>query len=219
MRSVDLIAVFGLLEPRPPEPPNPVVQRSYTLDSFFVDIRGNTAELTCKCKRCEPYLLCVEDLDRIHPASGLFACPVCLEELKNAKSPSDKVAVWFAQNRPSITKDTHLYLPGDFCRLVDTSKNTIMRPRRFVYAKFYGKDLRQSDKILCTCGDPLCVNPYHMMLAASPATKVTPEIKQDVYKWTMNNVHPKTMQQLLEIKYKCSLSLRTITNLRKSLLA
>jgi hypothetical protein len=219
MSATDLIAIFGLLEPRPAKPPDSVVRECYTLDSFKVEVFTDAVRLTCKCCRSNPYLLDPSDLRKIHPASGLYACSTCLSELKTAKTPSDKIAVWFAQNTASITKENHLHLPKEFCRLVDTDKKTIMRPRRFVYAKFFKTELKRSDKILSTCGDPLCVNPYHMMLAASPAAKVTPEMKKDVYKWTVNNVHPRTMKQMLEIKYKCSLSLKTITNLKKSMLA
>jgi hypothetical protein len=216
---MNLIAVFGLLEPHPAKPPDSVVQECYTLDSFKVEVFTETVRFTCKCQRSAPYLIALSDLRKIHPSSGLYACQTCLQELKNAKTPSDKIGVWFTQNKPSITKEAHLHLPKDFCRLVDTDKNTVMRPRRFVYSKFFNVELKRSDKILSTCSDPLCVNPYHMMLAASPAAKVTPEMKKDVYKWTMNNVNPKIMKQMLEIKYNCSLSLRTITNLKKSLLA
>jgi hypothetical protein len=57
-----------------------------------------------------------------------------------------------------------------------------------------------------------------MMLAASPATKVTPEMKEDVQLWLSKNIKCSLIRQMLEVKYKRSLSLRTITNLKKSLL-
>lgn len=218
MNPLDLVTVFGLLEPTPVKPLRPVVQRTYTLDSFIVHDDGDTAALNCKCCRSEPYLLASADLGRIHPALGLFACSICLNELRNARTPSDKIAVWFLQNRPSIAKDQHLYLPNTFQRLVDTEEGVIMRPRRFVYAKFFNVVLQQRDKVLNTCGDPQCVNPYHMMIAASTAAKMTPDMKKDVHSWFTNKVNPRTIQQLLEIKYNRSFSLRTITNLKKSLL-
>ena len=217
MNPLDLVTVFGLLEPTPVKALGPVVQKTYTLDSFVVSDYGESASLTCKCCRSEPYLLASADLERIHPALGLFACTLCLNELRNARTPSDKIAVWFLQNRPSIAKDQHLYLPNSFQRLVDTEEGVIMRPRRFVYAKFFNVVLQQRDKVLNTCGDPQCVNPYHMMLAASTAAKMTPDMKKDVQSWFINKVTPRTIQQLLEIKYNRSFSLRTITNLKKSL--
>lgn len=218
MTDLELTAVFGLLEPTPVKPPDPAVHRTYTLDSFAVAVHAETAVLTCRCTRSEPYWLALEDLDRIHPASGLYACAICLNELRNARTPSDQIAVWFWQNRPAITKDQHLYLPQSFQRLVDTEENVIMRPRRFVYTKFFGVALTKKDKILQTCGDPQCVNPLHMMISASAAAKLTPDMKKDVQLWLLKQTHPRVIQQLLEIKYSRSLSLRTITNLRKSLL-
>jgi hypothetical protein len=218
MSPIDLISVFGLLEPRPLQNYNQTVQRSYTLDSFVVECHGGVSKLTCKCRRTEPYALATEDLSRCHPPGGLYACWLCLNELKNARTPSDRIGVWFAQNRPSITNDQHLHLPKAFTRLVNTEDNVIMRPRRFVYAKFYNVALSQRNKVLCTCGDTICVNPYHMMLAASPATKVTPEMKKDVHLWLTKNIKCSLIREMLQTKYNKSLSLRTITNLKKSLL-
>jgi hypothetical protein len=218
MSSTDLISVFGLLEPRPLKNYNQESQRSYTLDSFLVECHGGTSHLTCKCLRSKPYVLATEDLSRCHPPGGIYACSLCLSELRDARTPSDRIRVWLTQNRPSIANDQHLHLPKTFTRLVDTEDKVIMRPRRFVYAKFYDIALQQRDKVLCTCGDTLCVNPYHMMLAASPATKVTPEMKEDVQLWLSKNIKCSLIRQMLEVKYKRSLSLRTITNLKKSLL-
>ena len=218
MTAVDLVSVFGLLNSTIPKPPDHVVQKTYTLDSFTVAVHKETAVLTCRCCRSEPYWLALEDLSRIHPTCGLFACVICLNELRNAHTPSDQIGVWFAQNRPFITKDQHLYLPDSFQRLVDTQENVIMRPRRFVYSKFFGVSLTKKDKVLLTCDDPDCVNPYHMMVSASSATKVTPDMKKDVKLWLSNQTSPQVIQQLLEIKYNRSLSLRTITNLKKSML-
>lgn len=219
MHSLNLVSVFGLLEPLPAKASNSVVQKIYTLDSFTVTVHEGVAALTCRCGRSDPYWLALADMERIHPASGLYACEICLNELRNARTPSDRVAVWFNQNRPFITKDQHLYLPKAFQRLVDKKESVIMRPRRFVYSKFFGSTLTQKDKILQTCGDPSCVNPLHMMICASAATKLTPDMKEDVKSWLLHNTSPQIIRQLLEIKYNRSLSLRTITNLRKSMLA
>jgi hypothetical protein len=214
-----LISVFGLLVQTPAKPPTRSISRVYTLDSFEVDEYDDISVLTCKCARHEPILIATDDLSRAHRVAGLFACPVCLEELKGARSPSDKVAVWFKQNRHTLTADQHVYLPCSFARLVDATDKTIMRPRRFVFAKFHNVMLSEQDKIMTTCGDTECVNPYHMMVAASPATKVTPEMREDVKTWISSKVKNKTIQQLLKTKYNRDLSLRTITNIKKSVLA
>jgi hypothetical protein len=58
-----------------------------------------------------------------------------------------------------------------------------------------------------------------MMVAASPATKVTPEMREDVRTWISRKIKNKTIQQLLKTKYNRDLSLRTITNIKKSVLA
>jgi hypothetical protein len=208
MRSTDLVAVFGLLEPRPVPEVQPLCGKIYNLDSFTVRVYGEAAQLTCKCGRYDSFYLHVLDLERSHPSIGLYACPICLNELRNARSHSDRVAVWLTQNRSTITKDQHLYLPK--CKV-------IMRPMRFVYTSFFKIQLSTKDKVLRTCSDSNCVNPYHLMVTASTATKLTPDMKQDVLLWLTKEIKPQTIQQLLEAKYNRSLSARTITNLRKSL--
>jgi hypothetical protein len=214
-----LVSVLGLLVQTPVKAPEGPVSKLYTLDSFQVVERGDVSSLDCKCGRHETIHVATSDLERSHPVLGVYACPICLEELRAARSPSDKVAVWFKQNRLALTPDQHIFLPCTFARLVDSTDKTIMRPRRFVYAKFHGVALSDADKILTTCGEAECVNPYHMMLAASPATKVTPEMREDVRTWVARKIRNKTIQELLKSKYNRDLSLRTITNIKKSVLA
>ena len=214
-----LVSVLGLLVQTPVDTPNGLVSKLYTLDSFRVEEYGDVSSLTCKCGRHKAIYVATSDLQRAHPVLGLYACPICLEELRAARSPSDKVAVWFRQNRLALNPNQHIYLPCSFARLVDSTDKTIMRPRRFVYAKFYNVTLSDADKILTTCGETECVNPYHMMLAASPATIVTPEMREDVKTWVARKIRNKTIQELLRTKYNKDLSLRTITNIKKSVLA
>lgn len=215
-----LISVFGLVVQTPVTTPIPDTDpiNTYLMGSYRVRDYGTLSTLDCSCGRAPTEVVVSEDLSRAHPVAGRYCCSLCQEEDRNAKSPSDRVAVWLAQNRPLLNPDDHLLLPRDFKRLVDRD-GTIMRPKRFIYAKFYETTLSVKDKIMTTCNCENCVNPYHMMRTQSPATKVTPQMKEDVRSWLNKNMSNKTIQQLIEIKYSCSLSLRTITNLKKSVLA
>lgn len=215
--KTDLVAIFGLLEPKILKEFNEKPVKTYALGQFKVEEGLEAARFICNCGRSKPYILAVEDLGKIYPASGSFSCSVCAEENKLATSPSDKIAAWLSQNRIYITTEQHLHLPKEFQRLFDKENSKTMRPRRFIYTKFYGVTLGKQQKILCTCGDESCFNPYHMMVAASAATKVTPDMKKDVQLWFSKNVSPRVVQQMLKIKYNHSLSLKTITNLKKSL--
>jgi hypothetical protein len=219
MRSADLAAVFGLLESDPIPKPTGATKTQYILDSLTVEEKTDGCVYTCKCQRSLPLYLSLKDSKRIRPPLGIFACSICLNELRNARGSSDQVAVWFAQNRLALTDNQHFYLPKPLQRLVDRTEGVIMRPRRFVYAKFYGVSLNKSDKILTTCGDVNCVNPYHLMIATSPATKITPQMKEDVRLWLAKSTNSKVIRELLQTKYNLSISLKTITNLKKSLLA
>lgn len=214
-----LVSILGLLVQTPVEPSDTPVSRVYTLDSFRVEEHGATSKLICKCGRYHALLVATTDLEKAHPVAGLYACPLCLEELRQARSPSDKIAVWFRQNKYAITPDQHVHLPCTFARLVDATDKTIMRPRRFVYAKFNNVTLSEKDKILTTCGDPDCVNPHHMLRAASPATKVTPAMLADVKTWISKRATNQMIQNLLAEKYNRKFSMRTITNIKKSALA
>lgn len=214
-----LVSILGLLVQTPVEAPNTPVSRVYTLDSFRVEEHGAASKLICKCGRYHALLVATADLEKAHPVAGLYACPICLEELRQARSPSDKIAVWFRQNRYALTPDQHVYLPCTFARLVDATDKTIMRPRRFVFAKFNNVTLSEKDKILTTCGDPDCVNPHHMLRAASPATKVTPAMLADVKTWISKRATNQMIQKLLIEKYNRKFSMRTITNIKRSALA
>ena len=190
---------------------------TYELDSYEVKDYGVVSELTCSCSRTTPQIVASEDLLRAHRVTGFYACPTCQEEDKNAHSSSDHIAVWIAQNRTRINETEHLYLPSVFKRLVD-KEGTIMRPRRFIYSKFHGVKLSTKDKILNTCSDTQCINPYHMMHSLSPATKVTPQMKEDIHAWVHKKISNRLIQSLLTTKYHKQISLRTITNLKRSVL-
>jgi hypothetical protein len=212
-----LIALFGLLEPKILTEFNDEELEVTHLGSFYVRSGHHAVELTCNCGRSKPYVLDKHDFTKIHPASGSFACEICVDENKNATSTSDKISVWFNQNKKNISKESHLHFPGLNQRLLDKEDKKIMRPRRFVYTKFFDVTLGKHQKILCACGDESCINPYHMMVAASAAAKVTPDMKKDVQLWFSKNVSPRVVQEMLKIKYNHSVSLKTITNLKKSL--
>ena len=220
MSDPTLLSVFGLVVQTPisDQKTQGLPLKTYKLDSYRVEDFGFLSRLTCSCQRSSPTLVVTRDLTRSHPVAGRFACLVCLKEDREAKSASERVAAWLAQNKPSLNQEEHLLLPKQFQRLVDTD-GIIMRPRRFVYSKFYGVQLQTKDKVLPTCECEVCVNPYHMMRKLSPASKVTPQMKNDVFLWLNKKMSNKSIQLLLETKYCRTISLRTITNLKKSVLA
>jgi len=69
-----LISVFGLLSQTSVTKPNGPISNRYSLDSFFVEERGDAATLVCKCGRSQPFHLAVVDLERAHRVQGLYAC-------------------------------------------------------------------------------------------------------------------------------------------------
>ena len=143
-----LIALFGLLEPKILTEFNDEELETTDLGSFYVRSGHHAVELTCNCGRSKPYVLDKHDFTKIHPASGSFACEICVDENKNATSTSDKISVWFNQNKKNISKESHLHFPGLNQRLLDKEDRKIMRPRRFVYTKFFDVTKQGNDYIL-----------------------------------------------------------------------
>ena len=91
-----------------------------------------------------------------------------------------------------------------------------MRPRRCVYQVHYGVDFAADDHVLFTCGDPACLNPYHMMVGKSPAKKITPQMQDDIDEWLNLGIRTKTIVELLHKRYQKRISLRTIQLIQKS---
>ena len=210
------VAVFGLIVRTPPDPPEGPVLKEYDLDSFRVVEQAKTATLHCKCRRSDPFTLSLADLSRIHPVRGFYACPTCLQELHSARTVAQKVAVWLRQNNPSITPLKHLFLPNNLTRFMDPESRLATRPRRFIYSSYYDVDLSSKENIISTCDEPHCVNPLHCQIANSPATKITSQMVEDTAKWIQRGISNKTLQELIEIKYRVSLSMRSINNIKRS---
>lgn len=214
---MSLIAVFGLIAVRvSPDPPDGPVLKQYDLDSFRVEEYARTATLACKCGRTKPYVLSLEDLGRIHPVQGLYACPSCLSELKSARTVAQKVSVWLRQNQSAVNARDHLRLPNNLTRLMDPESRLATRPRRFIYSSYFDLDLSSKENVVSTCSDPHCVNPLHAQIASSPATKITSRMIEDVAGWLQKNVSNRSLQELIEIKYGVSLSTRSIDKLKRS---
>lgn len=211
-----LLLMFGLLDaesvPIPEGPPDCVEQ----LDYLRIAHHGDRVVATCQCRRSAPVALLRTDFERRCKLATAFACPVCTAELKqgSAASASDRFQYWLMQHRFVIDPAEHLYASVLPKRLVDVADGALMRPRRFIYAKFHAVDLTTKDKVLMKCGDANCLNPHHMHLAASPAKKVSSEMHTDILKWAKRNMTNKAIQELLEMRHGKNISVRTISKLR-----
>lgn len=208
--------MFGLLDAEQQPIPQGAPDRVEKLDYLQIEHHGETVVATCQCRRSAPVALARRDFDRRCRLANAFACSVCTSELKNslAVSASDRFQAWLLQHKYVIDPKEHLYASVLPKRLVDTEDGTLMRPRRFIYARFYGVDLSTKDKVLMKCGDANCLNPHHMHLAASPAKKVSSEMHLDVLRWAQRKMTNKAIQELLEMQHGLSISVRTISALR-----
>jgi hypothetical protein len=155
----------------------------------------------------------MRDVAHAAPIRGLMACPACVQESRTHPGRSRLIQAWFRRRKLAIKPDQHLYLPESLQRLVDEEE--IMRPRRYVYKVFFDYDLLTEDKVLCSCGDKSCLNPYHMMIGKSPARKMTPEMQEAVERWLAMGKTTKSIVELLKIKFQKSFSIRTIQLIKK----
>ena len=218
-----LPAIFGLLDPKP-DTYSPLhdfdFENGLDLGSFKYVIAENHVALKCQCGRHhEPYLIKRSLFDKIHPTQGRFACFECLSEQRNAKTIKDHLKMILTQNKLKIEEDTHIVLDFHSDKVYDPIKNQMVRVKRVVYELYYDVKLKTSDKVLVTCGNKNCVSPRHLLVASSPAVKVTPEIKSDIHAWALSKMTNNMIRTLVAEKYQRSISLRTIINVKKSLAA
>lgn len=212
-----LFTVFGLLEPTPPKKPRGEPLKSFKLDSLRVSEYRSVLSCKCACGRSEPLLLAPDDFKKITRLNQLYACPLCIQEFKNAKTTKEKLEVWLRQNRQEIESQQHLYLPKHTKILFDTSSGTTIRTKRAVYQAFFDVPLAPDHFVLSKCNDEFCINPYHLMAARSPASKITPEMKQDVIVWSSTlGWSTLKIQHQIEQKYGRSVSKRSISSIKRS---
>ena len=209
-----LTLCLGILDPVPVKIPDLPPNEIYNWGNFKVRAWETAATLTCLCGRAEKITVSIEDLKKASPVHGLSACSVCIKEYKQCKSRTQHVEAWIRRNRFGLDKNQHLYLPESLTRFV--SDGQIMRPRRCVYQVHYGVDFAADDHLLFTCGDPACLNPYHMMIGKSPAKKITPQMQDDIDEWLNLGIRTKTIVELLHKRYQKKISLRTIQLIQKS---
>jgi len=211
--SVFLTQYLGILEPVLSEPPGGIPDETRELGNFELAVYGQTGVLRCQCGRQDPIALRMRDVAHAAPIRGMMACATCIAESRTNPGRSKLIQAWFRRRKLAINPDEHLYLPESLHRLVDDEE--IMRPRRYIYKVFFNCDLTTEDKVLCSCGDQSCLNPYHMMIGKSPARKMTPEMLEAVQAWLKNGKTTKSVVELLKIKFQKSFSIRTIQSLKK----
>lgn len=219
MAHHDLVSIFGLIRPAPLDLSASLICKKYKLDYFLVTEYKNNVVLRCQCGRSESLELHPDDLQRAYRVHGLYACPVCLAELRNTKTTGDRFRVWLKQHSLLIAEGRHIHAPTHITKVFNHTSDKNQRVKRFIFSEYYSAELTSEDKILTKCEDPCCVNPLHLQCAASPATKLTPEIISEIFKCTQKKVSNLTIQQLILMRHKRSLSIRTILKVKKELSA
>jgi hypothetical protein len=211
-----VLLTFGLLDAVAQDVPQGAPDTSEQLDYLRIDHHGGVVVATCQCRRTPPLALLRKDFDRRCKLASHYACPVCVAELKGSltASSADRFNFWLSQHRYVIDPVEHLYASVLPSRMTDQLDGTQMRPRRFIYSRFYGVELSSKDNVMMTCGDANCLNPHHMHVTTSPAQRVTLQMHKDIAEWAKRKLTNRTIQELLEIRHGQSVSIRTISSLK-----
>lgn len=214
-----LSSVFGLLEAEK-DVPVPVLDKNFefseNLDLFRYGITKNYVALVCRCGRQkEPYYIKRSLFECIYPVQGSFACESCLSDKRNAKTIKDYIKLALIQNAETIEKGHHLLLDFKSDKVYDPFKKQMVRVRRIIYELYYNVSLESNRNVITACTNKNCLNPLHLLAAQSPAVKVTPDIQNDIHAWAADKMPNKSIQELVQIKYQKTISLRTIINVKK----
>lgn len=215
-----LSSVFGLLDTETStDVPTSTLDFSNAarLDLFKYVRTNNYIALKCSCNRQnEPYFIKQSLFDRIFPTQGQFACEICLNDKRNAKTIKDQIQLALIQNDELIQKGHHLLLDFPNDKIYDPVKQQMVRVRRIVYELYYNIKLESNKHVLTVCDNKNCLCPSHLLAALSPAVKVTPDMQSDIHAWSAKKLPNQTIKELIQQKYQKSVSLRTIINIKKS---
>lgn len=214
-----LSSVFGLLDTTR-DVSVPVLDKNFefsnNLDLFRYGKTENYVVLVCRCGRQkEPYFIKHSLFGCIYPVQGSFACEFCLNDKRNAKTIKDYIQLALIQNAETIERGHHLLLDFKSDKIYDPFKKQMVRVRRIIYELYYKVSLESNKNVITACTNKNCLNPLHLLAAQSPAVKVTPEIKTDIHAWAAEKMPNKSIQELIQIKYQKTISLRTIINVKK----
>lgn len=210
-RHTRAAALLGLLEPSLPEPPSGDSLRTDRRGHWSVEHFATAVRWSCLCGRSEPILLLPEDSARVRlPLDGIHSCEVCRTELFAARTKTQRLSAWINQHRACLKENSCLEFPDLDLDCKTPVRERLSRRRRFVYEQFWKKTLRSDTYVHLRCQNDLCINPYHLCLTKSPATKLTEEARKLIVALASKGISTCTIQTVLQEQHSIKLSARSI---------
>ncbi len=183
--------------------------------NFRIRRYGSIAEVRCFCGRTKPIRLSTQDLTKLVLLGQYKACQVCDEEAQKATTQTERLLAGLNRIRLKLDVGEHLYLDKELvrCRI---SGGKDHRPRRMIFSQYFGTKLNSNDKIIQSCDDANCYNPYHMRVVKSTAKKLTPEAESLIRYLVREGKPTKVIVDVVELKTKVKVTPRYVQVLRKS---
>ncbi len=184
--------------------------------NFRIRRYENIAEVRCFCGRTKPIRLGTQDLTKLVLLGQHKACQVCDEEAQKASTQTERLLAGLNRIRLKLDIGEHMYLDKELvrCRI---SGGKDQRPRRMVFSQYFGLELNCSDKIIQSCDDANCYNPYHMRIVKSTAKKLTPEAESLIRYLVCEGKPAKIIVDAVELHTKVKVTTRYVQILRKSM--
>ena len=208
-RDVRAAQLFRLLSPPPPPQPSGVPNDTEVGGNWKVEHYDEAVRWTCLCRRSEPFLMRPKDVPKVKLPLGVAACEVCRAELSSANSRWKRIDAWLERCRFTLEE-------GRCLERDDTPKPNPRLLRR-VYERFWKKSVGSADCVKSVCSNPNCINPYHLCLVKTPASRLTKESEEFLKQILLAGATTDTALQLLREKHSSELSRRSIQRIRKDL--
>ncbi len=205
-RSAEL---FRLLSPPLPSEPFGEPLRTEIKGHWEVEIFDSAVRWTCRCRRSEPFLMRPKEIPHILFPPGLIACEVCRHELQQAATKWERLDAWLERSR--YTLDSNECLQRD-----DAAKPNPRLLRR-VYERFWRTSITPSHCVKSICSNRNCINPHHLCLVKTAASRLTTESENFLNRVLLAGVSTDTARQLLREKHSIELSTRSIQRIRRDL--
>ena len=170
----------------------------------------------CLCGRSDPLLLTHKEHDRVAlPLDGIHSCEICREEIQCARTKNQRLLAWIEQHRSILREDACLELPTDLQDNSTLVRDRLSRTRRMIFTKFWRKPVTSEHCVHLTCDNPLCINPYHLCLTQTPASKLPTETLKEVHELLRIGLSCKGIQNHLQERHCTEFSLRSIQRIAR----
>jgi len=209
LRDVRAAQLFRLLSPPLPPQPSGAPNNTEVVGNWKVEHFDEAVIWTCLCRRSEPFLMRSKDVSNVTLPLGVAACEVCRAELTSANSRWKRIDAWLERSRFTLEEGR--------CLERDDMPKPNPRLLRRVYERFWKKSVGPTDCVKSVCSNPNCINPYHLCLVKTPASRLTKESEEFLRQILLAGATTDTALQLLREKHYTELSKRSIQRIRKDL--